>query len=562
MFPIFINDGTTELPKDDIFYVICKEGVYLKKKMGVMESMVPVNNISILESIEATAQMHIPMVPGQMFAKIISFFKAVYKEHRAEAIVLIFYNEDTQKYKIFPPYQKVNYGAVDYNRGISLDGWQMIGDVHSHASMSAFHSGTDDDDEKSFDGLHITIGDNDDDEVSISASIVSNGTRFLIDPLDYIEDLAITVDIDKTEETPTTKYYKWVGGKMIEAKTSTVRTYRKLDKRYVSTVIDKQKKFNAKWMKMVEYNRPTYYGYGGRAGAWAGWGGNFDPTAWAANRNKTKPQIVPKGAIIPPQNVGPQKTPGIVFPPHDDNESNPCKDCVFVNHKIDWVMEQLLEEVDGETGESTTTVPMGMESYVCDQCQSELTIPESQDAICPICKTDKYMVDMTPFPDDEEDGIEYEVADEKEEDIPFKCPNCEKKFYLVTQENCPHCGFNILQSEEEDQSLSDMGAQVEDKVSCVNCQVSLRLEDLTHGTDCPFCRAVLNPDSDLLDPNLQAIEAAQQADKATEAKLLPIPGKDSVPINKETVPHQPYKKGPFAFMRGLTRKRKRGKGKK
>jgi len=222
MFPIFINDGTTELPKDDIFYVICKEGVYLKKKMGVMESMVPVNNISILESIEATAQMHIPMVPGPMFAKIISFFKAVYKEHRAEAIVLIFYNEDTQKYKIFPPYQKVNYGAVDYNRGISLDGWQMIGDVHSHASMSAFHSGTDDDDEKSFDGLHITIGDNDDDEVSISASIVSNGTRFLIDPLDYIEDLAITVDIDKTEETPTTKYYKWVGGKMIEAKTSTV----------------------------------------------------------------------------------------------------------------------------------------------------------------------------------------------------------------------------------------------------------------------------------------------------------------------------------------------------
>jgi len=522
--------------------------------MGVMESMVPVKNISILQSIEATAQMHIAEIPGPMFAKVISFFRAVYKEHRSEAIVLIFYNEKRRSYKIFPPYQKVSYASVDYNKGISLDGWQMIGTIHSHSSMSAFHSGTDDADEASFDGIHITIGDNDDEEVSISASIVANGTRFLIDPLDYVQDLAITVDIDKTEKTePTTKYYKMEGGKLVESKTSTIRTYRKLDKRYISTVSDRQKKFNMKWMNMVEYSKPTYAYYGNAA--WGGWWGpNYDADAWK-NRGKTTPQVVPKGTIIPPQNVGPQKTPGIVFPPHEQ-EMNPCEDCVFKNHKIDWVMQQLLEEVDGEkvVPDRTDIIPLGMESYVCDQCKSELVIPETQDAICPVCKTDKFLIDTTPYIEDEEE-IEYETVGDGEEEIPYKCSNCGKQFFLITQENCPHCGFNILQTEQEAQSYSDMG---QTKIDCLHCQVTLWVEDLIND-ECPFCRAILIPqdESGYLDPVQQALESAAKADKSIQR--LPIPDQKLIPINKEPVHHQPYKKGPFEFMKKLAKRARKRK---
>ena len=32
MFEIFINDGTKEMPTDDIFYIIAKEGIFLRKK--------------------------------------------------------------------------------------------------------------------------------------------------------------------------------------------------------------------------------------------------------------------------------------------------------------------------------------------------------------------------------------------------------------------------------------------------------------------------------------------------------------------------------------------------
>jgi len=73
MFKIHINDGTKEMPTDDIFYVIAKEGIFLKKKLGVMESLAPVQNISILESVAKSARMHIPPLPARSFAKVIDF---------------------------------------------------------------------------------------------------------------------------------------------------------------------------------------------------------------------------------------------------------------------------------------------------------------------------------------------------------------------------------------------------------------------------------------------------------------------------------------------------------
>ena len=45
MFKVHINDGSA-LPDDDVYYIVAKEGIFLKKKLGVMESIAPVKNIS------------------------------------------------------------------------------------------------------------------------------------------------------------------------------------------------------------------------------------------------------------------------------------------------------------------------------------------------------------------------------------------------------------------------------------------------------------------------------------------------------------------------------------
>ena len=214
MFKVIVNDGTQPLPDDDIYYIVSKEGVFLKKRMGVMESIAPVKNISILNSIDAMARMHINPIPAQWSAKILSFFRAVYEKFRGEAIVLLFYNEETGKYKIVPPHQKVTAGSLNYNRGVTIEGHTMIGTIHSHGSMSAFHSGVDDDDETSFDGLHITYGNVMQAEPSISASIVANGHRFMVDPEAYMLGVKKTKDVDEKKPAYTTKVYKYVDGKM------------------------------------------------------------------------------------------------------------------------------------------------------------------------------------------------------------------------------------------------------------------------------------------------------------------------------------------------------------
>ena len=261
MFPIYLYEGE-ELPTDEICYLIAKQGIFLKKKVGLVESLTKVDKISILNELKPWAKMDLPKIPGIYTAKIISFFKAVVAKFGGEANVLLYYNEQEKKYKLAIPSQEVSGAACDYKiEGTSIPGYNLVGTIHSHARMSAFHSGTDDNDEKNFDGLHITIGHLTDDFPSISASIVVNSFRVIVDPCDYI-DKCVTVKMKQKSFVSSnygTKTYKYVDGKMtlVEPSLSTIR----YDERYNILVSESQKQFNKKWLKKVSRKvyTPTPY---------------------------------------------------------------------------------------------------------------------------------------------------------------------------------------------------------------------------------------------------------------------------------------------------------------
>ena len=65
----------------------------------------------------------------------------------------------------------------------------MAGTIHSHAAMSAFHSGTDDHDEQFFDGVHITIGKLDS-VPEYSCSLVVHGKRAMFDASQLVDGMA------------------------------------------------------------------------------------------------------------------------------------------------------------------------------------------------------------------------------------------------------------------------------------------------------------------------------------------------------------------------------------
>ena len=453
MFKVHINDGETPIPDDDIYYIVAKEGIFLKKKMGIMESIAPVSNISILESVNTMAKMNIKKIPGGQFANVISFFKEVYQQFHGESIVLLFYNEEKRVYKIVPPHQKVTAAACDYNKGITIEGFQMIGTIHSHAAMSAFHSGVDDKDELHFDGLHITVGNVNEQDVSITASIVANGSRFVVQPDDYIDRLQIVKDIDEIENIPSRKIYKWIDGKLIEDQEETnkfVYQHRRFDKRYLVNVSQKFEKFPSDWMSMVEKGTYTPKFYNNKFGSFnfGNWGQHYDSDLWK-QYSIQNPQN--------PLNVGPAAniTP-ITFPSHDiqiegDNQSFPCKTCVFRTYKF-------LEEESGSDDEPTV--------YECEKCKTIVIedIDDNNPVICPTCKTDDYLneIENDELPNryiKEEPFINKNDNGHKVNSQFIECKICGSSFHLFSGEyKCPFCG-NLVNEEKENFEASDMMEQ-------------------------------------------------------------------------------------------------------
>jgi len=343
MFPIYLYEGG-EIPEDDICYLIGKQGIYLKKKVGLVESLTKVDKISILDEVKPWAKIDLPKIPGPHVAKIISFFKAVVEKFSGEANVLLYYNEQEKKYKLSIPKQQVTAAACDYEtEGTTILGYNLVGTIHSHARMSAFHSGTDDADEKNFDGLHITIGHLTDDHPSISASIVVNGFRVIVDPCDYI-DRCVTVKIpQKTYVSPyvPTKVYRYINGKMVLDKPETAtKPVVKYDERYNIQVHESQKQFNKKWLKKVSrkvwasstytrnqnYIDHEFFDF---------FGSGYDSlTEWMVNKGK-------EGNTKNILNVGPIKD-GVKFPEHEDLEDyNPCQNCVFKDSHLEYAYDIL-----------------------------------------------------------------------------------------------------------------------------------------------------------------------------------------------------------------------------
>lgn len=201
MFPVYVYEEGMDLPKKDTYFVVASNGIYLHKDTGLFEGFVKVDQISCIADlpVDTLATTSLPKIPHALVMKIRRFFAQVFEKHHAEACVLLYYNEADGCYFVVAPEQQVSHVAVIYRKEplSVLFGeefrWaefacRSVGTIHSHCDFGAFHSGTDDADESTFDGLHLTFGHvNRASGMSVSASIVLNGQRTKIDPLSILE---------------------------------------------------------------------------------------------------------------------------------------------------------------------------------------------------------------------------------------------------------------------------------------------------------------------------------------------------------------------------------------
>ena len=189
MFPVYMYDGGS-LPTDHNYYVVAGNGVFFHKT-GIVKGFVPVKGVAFLDDLKPSPPVcTLPPIPASEVLRIQTFFSKVVEEHRAEAIVLLYFNEHEGQYKIHAPEQFVSHGSVKYDRRpLDIPGYVRVGTIHSHCDFQAFNSGTDVHDEEDFDGLHCTFGHNDKPNFSIFASVAMNGVRCRINPAHYLAGL-------------------------------------------------------------------------------------------------------------------------------------------------------------------------------------------------------------------------------------------------------------------------------------------------------------------------------------------------------------------------------------
>lgn len=106
-------------------------------------------------------------------------------------------DDDHSQYRIIVPKQKVSGAAVrvdSFDLAVDIvtgeeiqsyppSGWTPVGSSHSHNSMPAFFSGTDDQFELKDPGIHIVVGgiNSTNRNYNIASSVVGSGRRFLVD---------------------------------------------------------------------------------------------------------------------------------------------------------------------------------------------------------------------------------------------------------------------------------------------------------------------------------------------------------------------------------------------
>ncbi|MDO8571281.1 MAG: Mov34/MPN/PAD-1 family protein [bacterium] len=198
MFPVHLKAPGTEMPPDDIHYVIARNGIFLRKKNSWIDAVVRVKQIAILDPQETSAHILLPPIPALVMGEVIAFFQEVYREYTSEAAVLLHFSERLG-WAFSVPEQHASAAHVSYNARERLEGYQCMGTMHSHGYLEAYHSPTDQNDESEFDGIHITVGrlSHEKSSFTLDMEAVVNGNRFKQDPLRLLEGVEIQEEMQK-----------------------------------------------------------------------------------------------------------------------------------------------------------------------------------------------------------------------------------------------------------------------------------------------------------------------------------------------------------------------------
>ena len=127
-----------------------KDGrVYEQRRNEIGCFTAPAENVREFEDIQAEFKMALSKIPAHIFSKVMGFFKSISDELHYEVLVHILYDTEEKEYIIKVPKQRISHVAVNSEAEEPYpERYIHVVDFHSHNTMPAVFSETDNDDEK------------------------------------------------------------------------------------------------------------------------------------------------------------------------------------------------------------------------------------------------------------------------------------------------------------------------------------------------------------------------------------------------------------------------------
>lgn len=127
-----------------------KDGrVYEQRRNEIGCFTAPAENVREFEDIRAEFKMALPKIPAHIFSKVMGFFKSISDELHYEVLVHILYDTEEKEYIIKVPKQRISEASVNSETDEPYpERYIHVMDIHSHNTMPAVFSETDNDDEK------------------------------------------------------------------------------------------------------------------------------------------------------------------------------------------------------------------------------------------------------------------------------------------------------------------------------------------------------------------------------------------------------------------------------
>lgn len=131
--------------------------LYEMRKTPIGTFTAQTGHIPELPVVRSGFQMNLPKIPAHVLMQIINFFGKLSDQYALEALVHILYDTIRGKYVVRVPKQKLTHVSVHSVMEVYPDHLIHVMDIHSHNTMPARFSSTDNEDEKAT-RLYAVIG--------------------------------------------------------------------------------------------------------------------------------------------------------------------------------------------------------------------------------------------------------------------------------------------------------------------------------------------------------------------------------------------------------------------